>query len=149
MTTPESELAAANATIVRLTRELEVARDQVATLQKIIREDTTPAGREVASWRQERDDLRRELAKLHAESEGRGELIAGQRAELCLVYDVIDALPTEALDAVDDAKLMKLMRCMDEEQKRKEIRDCMSDLVEENERLRARLLAARITRPRG
>lgn len=73
------------------------------------------------------------------ERDVKDELIAAHRAELCLAYDVIDALPESALEGIDDAKLLNLMRRMDDEQKRAEIRDKMSDLVQERDRLRALL----------
>lgn len=47
-------------------RVLEVRTTQVKELQDIIRNDTTPAGREVAAWRSERDALRAKLGALVA-----------------------------------------------------------------------------------
>lgn len=83
--------------------------------------------------------MRNALPALLDEREAMGELLAAQRAELCLAYDVIEQIPDSALDHVEDAKLLRLMQRMDEEQKRKAIRDKMDALATENERLRALL----------
>lgn len=82
------------------------------------------------------DDFQKEAQRATAAEE----LIAAHRAELCLAFDVIDALPESALEGIDEAKLLKLMRCMDDEQKRAAIRDKMDELVTERDRLRALLV---------
>jgi hypothetical protein len=50
--------------VARLEAQIETNFDQIKSLQGIIANDTTPAGREVASWRSERDALRAALAAL-------------------------------------------------------------------------------------